>query len=289
MAKNNNIESIIGGLTDLPTLPQVASKIITLVDDPATSTQAINEVVTRDPAMAGKILRLVNSSYYGLMHKVSNLNQGIVILGFNVIRSIALSVSVFEVFKNAKSGNFFDKELFWKHSVCVGAVTRALAHLANLGVEDGTAFSIGLLHGIGKLVLDVCAPEMMQKVLDVATKKKCGFDAAEKELGYPGYPACGAYLAERWQFSREMISAIRDQNDLENAANPRLSAAIQFARYICAVKEVRTSGDFEPAVLNPVVWKTLGLLKTDLPRVLRETNEEIARAATYIDNLVSPK
>ena len=110
-----DVKSVVDNVSDLPTLPQVASTIIALVDDPNSSVRELNRIMSQDPSMAAKILKLVNSEYYGLTNKVSDLGHAISLLGYSTIKSIALSVSVFDVFEGFGENPDVDKPTFWKH------------------------------------------------------------------------------------------------------------------------------------------------------------------------------
>ena len=174
----------------------------------------------------------------------------------------------------------------WKNSVCVGAVSKSISQIKDIEVEAGTAFSLGLLHGIGKLVIDICSPETMKEIITIAEKDKCNFYEAQKKIDYPTYTDFGAFLAEKWQLSEEMVNAIRDQENLKNAENKKISATLNFAKYICSVKGIKASGECEDPTLDAEVWETLGFKKKDVPQVLTDVNDEIMRAAAFIDDLV---
>ena len=194
-----DLKVVVDRIEELPTLPQVAAKIMRLIDDPASSAQDIHKVMSRDTALAGKMLKLVNSAFYGLPHKVSNLNQAIVLLGFNTIKSLALSVSVFGVFGKGRGARSFDRERYWRHSVGSACIYRVLARKVKM-VDPETAFVAGLLHDIGKLVLDQYAAPELGQVIDEAEKRKCAFVEAERALFGTDHSAVGGWLVDRWGF-----------------------------------------------------------------------------------------
>lgn len=272
-----DLKAVVDRIEELPTLPQVAARIMRLIDDPATSAQDIHKVMSRDQALAGKMLKLVNSAFYSLPHKVSNLNQAIVLLGFNTIKSLALSVSVFGVFGKARGGGKFDRELFWRHAVGSACIYRVLARKAK-ALDPETAFVAGLLHDIGKLVLDQYAAEELSRIIDEAARRKCAFVDAERALFGTDHGAIGAWLVERWGFPDVLAHWVRDHHapGLEGK-DPRFAISA-FSDYLCKVKGIAASGSYDEAVLNKDAWACLTLEKADLPPIIQEVNQEIRLA-----------
>ena len=272
-----DLKTIVDRIEELPTLPQVAAKIMKLIDDPNSSAQDVHRVMSRDPALAGKMLKLVNSAFYGLPHKVSNLNQAIVLLGFNTIKSLALSVSVFGVFGKGKGNTKFNREQFWRHSVGSACIYRVLAKKVR-DVDPETAFVAGLMHDIGKLVLDQYAAPELAQVLQEAETKKCAFVEAERTLFGTDHSAIGGWLVERWGFPEALTGWVKEHHrpGLE-ATNPRVAISV-FADYLCKVKGIAAPDTYDPATLSKPAWACLKLDKGDLPPIIQEVNEEIKLA-----------
>ena len=272
-----DLKTVVDRIEELPTLPQVAAKIMRLIDDPNSSAQDVHRVMSRDPALAGKMLKLVNSAFYGLPHKVSNLNQAIVLLGFNTIKSLALSVSVFGVFGKGKGSTKFDRDRFWRHAVGSACIYRVLARKGK-AVDPETAFVAGLLHDIGKLVLDQYAAPELAKILEEAEFRKCAFVEAERSLFGTDHSAIGGWLAEKWGFPEVLMHWVRDHHQAGLEVQQPSIAISVFADYLCKVKGIAASGSYEPAILNKDAWACLKLDKTDLPPIIQEVNEEIKLA-----------
>jgi HD-like signal output (HDOD) protein len=139
-------ESVIG----LPTLPTVVSRLIELVDSPRTSAALLARLISADQALTAKVLKLANSAYYGFPREISTVNMAIVVLGFNAVKEMGLSISVFDVFKKTASSPLFDVAQFWEHSVGCGVAARMLARNYRPAIA-GEAFVAGLLHDVGKV------------------------------------------------------------------------------------------------------------------------------------------
>ncbi len=272
-----DLKVVVERIEELPTLPQVASKVMKLIDDPNSSAQDLTRVMSRDAALAGKMLKLVNSAFYGLPNKVSTLDKAIVLLGFNTIKSLALSVSVFGVFGKGKPGGKFDRERFWRHSVGSACIYRVLARKVQ-GVDPETAFVAGLLHDIGKLVLDQYAPEELGAVLAEAEKRKSSFVEAERALFGTDHSMVGGQLADRWGFPDVLATWIKTHHapGMEEK-DPRVAISV-FSDYLVKVKGIAASGSYDPAVLSKTAWTCLKLEKTDLPPIIAEVNQEIKLA-----------
>ena len=270
----SDLKTVVDRIEELPTLPQVAAKIMRLIDDPATSATDVHKVMSRDPALAAKMLKLVNSAFYGLPHKVSNLNQAIVLLGFNTIKSLALSVSVFGVFGKGKGAGKFDRERYWRHSVGSACIYRVLARKVRT-VDPETAFVAGLLHDIGKLVMDQYAAEELAKVIEEAEFRKCAFVDAERSVLTTDHSAIGAWLVQKWGFPEVLVGWVQNHHAPGLESQDSNVAISVFADYLCKVKGIAASGSFDPAILNKNAWTCLKLDKADLPPIIQEVNEEI--------------
>ncbi len=276
-----DLRGIIDRIVDLPTLPQVVSTIMSLLDDPTSSAKDINSVMSNDPALAARILKLVNSAFYGLPNRVSSIQSAIAILGFNTVKSLAISASVFDLFGGG--GENFSYEEFWAHSVGTATVGRHLAQFEP-GVNPDTMFVVGLLHGMGKLVLDQYAPAEFQDILILAADKCLSFAQAEPEVISTSYSELGYWLACKWQLDGLVQNAIRYQNDIPACppAERPAAALVAFASYVCRVKEYGASGDFNKPTLPRAAWECLHLAKDKLAEIVEEINQELLKADSFL-------
>ncbi len=145
--KEKVIKRLIEGTSSLPALPVIVDRATRMLADPDVSASDVGRIIVKDQSIASKVLRLVNSPFYGCQRQISTISQAVVILGFNTVRNVILSVSVFEAFSNDSKVDGFDKYRFWEHSIDCGAATRVIGK--HLGVKDPEeAFVGGLLHMI---------------------------------------------------------------------------------------------------------------------------------------------
>ncbi|MCD6406069.1 MAG: HDOD domain-containing protein [Planctomycetes bacterium] len=277
-----DLKQLTSEIKELPTLPQVAVTLMELLDDPGSSAPEINRVMARDPALASKILKLVNSAYYGLANKVSSLNQAIVILGFKTVKSVALSASVMGLFKGPKGTSLFDRGQFWKHSIACACVARLVARKQG-GLDPDMSFSVGLLHDIGKQVLEHYLPSQTDEIITLAREKKCSFLDAEAQVLETNHAEIGSWLAETWGLPRDLTAGIGYHHDIVNAPNQELVAVIQFADYLSKVKGIGAPGSCESPELSKDVWGLLTVDKSDLPELVNTINQEIEAASAWLE------
>ncbi|MBT8359115.1 MAG: HDOD domain-containing protein, partial [Deltaproteobacteria bacterium] len=186
-------------IEDLPTLPTILFEVNTLLEDINTSAKKLSDTIENDQSMVVKILKLVNSSFYGLRSRVSDISNAVVLLGFNTVRNSVISVSIIEAFSVKNDLDGFDIKEFWKHSIAVAVTSKRLAEKCRVEAPDN-CFVAGLLHDIGKLVLSQYFQDLFTRVWITAQKENLDFYEAEKKEISVKHPMIGSLLAKRWQF-----------------------------------------------------------------------------------------
>lgn len=210
----------------LPTLPIVATRLLELVDDPMVSAGALSKALSEDQVLTARILKLANSSYYGFPRRIGTVNLAVVVLGFDTVKDLVLSVAVMDLFRKGARDGRFDVARFWDHSVRVAAASRQIARLMRWRAA-GECFTAGILHDIGKIVLHQYQPrefdEMVRRVVEE------GVPSLDAELDVLGatHADVGAWLAEKWGLPPVLVEAIRHHHDparapVEHAATAAL-------------------------------------------------------------------
>jgi len=262
--------------TDLPALPRVAAELATLTDDPDTACEQLAEIVVREPVLAGRMLRLVNSAYFGLSQEVTDIRHAVFLLGARRVRTVALTAAVISAFRGSKAAGF-DLDRFWRHSISVAAVCATLARRCGT-FEAETAFSLGLLHDLGKLLLVRYRPEDAERVIENAGRSHLSFYECERRAVPVTHPETGAWLAERWGLPAVLIGGLATHHDPPDGDLQPIDAALRFADYLCVIKGITTSGSCGEADLPPEAWHALGLNSSDLPALIDVINTEIKTA-----------
>jgi HD-like signal output (HDOD) protein len=189
---------------NLPSLPVVVTKIIAAVDDPNSTVGRLNDLISKEPALAARMLRLANSAYFGRRNGMVSLPQCALVLGFNTIRSLALSASVHRMVVAAGVKSFSPQE-FWHHSLGTGVGGQVLARAC--GQDGEAAMSAGLVHDIGKLVLDAVARKEFEEALG-RIKDGEAPAAVEMELLGATHGDVGGWLAAKWKLPGVICAAI---------------------------------------------------------------------------------
>ena len=196
----------ISTLKNLPTLPQILLKLIDTCNQEGGSLKEVAKVVEKDPSLSIKILKLVNSSYYGLARRVENMSQAVSLAGTDAIKNIAICASVYEAFRKIKGNAVFNLKLFWWHCLKCAVLSRLIAKKTGYSQPD-EAFLTGLLHDIGRLVLWVNFPEQYGKLLETYKDQQHLLISGELQLGAT-HCEVGAWLLHHWKLQPLMADSV---------------------------------------------------------------------------------
>jgi HD-like signal output (HDOD) protein len=271
----SSFAAIIEGIRTIPALPEVAARVARLAGDPATTIPMIAQVIVKDAGMAAKMLRLANSAVYALREPVHDIDQALGLLGCRTIRSIALSVSVVSLFQQEQA--HFNMRAYWLHSAVAAGMCRSVARLS-CGCDPEHAFTFGLLKDIGKVILVENAPAETRAIIRVAQQRALGFTSAARAVLDTDDAEIAAWLCQTWELDPDLVDAIRFQHDLEHAAAPVMTAMGMVVDHLCALRGIRTSGSCDTPLLDPRVWRHLGLDQAALEAVKAGMNSDIAAA-----------
>ena len=197
---NEIVQKAIKEISHLATLPEVTMKIIKLVEDPDSTAQDLNKIITNDPALGARILKVVNSAFYGLPGQIGSTNRAIVLLGLNAVKNIAIAASLAKLFRGGQICPSFNARDLWQHSIAVGTCTRLLAAKANLGMPD-EAFLAGLMHDIGIMVeMQARRPQFVEALDRIKQDPSVKLRQAEENIIGATHEAFGAALCKLWKF-----------------------------------------------------------------------------------------
>ena len=201
------VEQAVERTTNIATLPTVAIEMMKLVDDPTTSVQDVLRVIENDPALGSRLLKVVNSSFYGMPQTIGSIDRAVVLLGLNAVKNIATAASLHKVFNPKDLGTNFDAAELWLHCVAVATAAREVASKIGL-VFPEEAFLAGLIHDIGILVaMQACRPKFVQLLELLDEYPEMSFrDAEQKTIGVT-HESFGAALCKSWKFPIHLIIA----------------------------------------------------------------------------------
>ncbi|BBL70298.1 sensor domain-containing diguanylate cyclase [Methylogaea oryzae] len=268
----------------LPSVSVVLARLLQLTRDDATSIDDLVKLVETDPAMGAAVLRRANSAAYGLRYKIATLKQAVVVLGFTNVRSIALEVLLYERLIRRVNSDF-DYLSYWRHSLAVAYLCRAMAR--QLGYPDADiAHSAGLLHDIGKIIMQVYGRISYSAILPQLQENACSAHEAERRLVGIGHDALGAYFCKRWEFPRPITLAVSLHHQrfasLTLESHERLLAAIvALANFMAWTQGLGSFKAPQPPALQPEVYESIDTGKLDLNEMLRAMDSELQATAVF--------
>jgi HD-like signal output (HDOD) protein len=216
------------------TLPEVTSKIIATVEDPKSTAGTLHKIVSHDPALVTRIMKVVNSAFYGLPGQIGSIERAIVLLGLNAIKNIAVAASLGQLFRGAKLCDGFTPKDLWTHCIAVGVTARELARQMKLPVAD-EAFLAGMIHDVGLLISLQTAPEQLRQVCEAAKTSDHAFIDLEREVMGMDHQQLGSCLAEQWRFPKncQLVAGYHHQPSALGDGNRMLVTLVYVADTIC--------------------------------------------------------
>src|SRR4030042_3905279 len=167
-------------IQNMPPLPITVSKILEITKKPNVDAKELNNVISLDPVLTGRILKLVNSAYYSLPNQITSIIRAIVMLGINTVKNLALSTSIVNTINKKENFNALDMDGFWRHSICVGVLAKTFANKQGITLKlQEEYFVAGLLHDIGKIPLNSQMPEKYLSAMTVSRQNKIPLIEAE--------------------------------------------------------------------------------------------------------------
>ncbi|MBL0699621.1 MAG: HDOD domain-containing protein [Desulfosarcina sp.] len=268
------LNRIIRKIEDLPTLPRTVLRITELVNNPRTSAQDLASVVVDDQVLTARLLRLVNSSFYGFPRKISTVTGAIVVLGFDAIRNLLLTTSILELFSNKNRKISFNREKLWDHSIgCAVGAKIIGSYLKYERIEE--LFVSGILHDIGKIVEILFLPKDFTQIVSIVEKENILlFSAEERVLGYT-HADIGRLLAQRWSLPAKIEAVIANHHQPDAADGFMTEAAIiHLADILCRALDIGSGGDSRIPPLNKSAWEVLELNISAIEPIMHEMETE---------------
>ncbi len=253
---------------NLPTLPGIVAKLTKMAEDPDTTTEQMGKVISKDHILAAKLLMLVNSAFYGFPQKISSLSSAIVLLGFNVIKSLIISASIFELMENK------DVEL-WEHSLGCAVVCSVLAK--RLDIKDPEEVSTaGLIHDIGKVAIKIELPKENALIDQTVSKKKVSRREAELAVLGLDHSVVGGWLAKGWYLPEKLVEPVACHHNPQTARQEKLPTAIvHFSDIMIRGMGYGHGDDIWVPPLSKKAWGMLGLGPADLDEIIDEVEEKL--------------
>jgi len=269
-------------IESLPSPDFILKKIVDTASSSSASAKELNEVVSKDTGFVSKLLKLANSSYYGLPKKVSKLTEAIMILGFKTVRNMALSI-----FANEQLFSFKSKELqlreLWIHSLSVATIGETIAERIGFSNKE-ELFLCGLLHDVGKTVQGILFPTLFDAIVKVSRTKGWTYYRTEKELEVPTHEQLAEMLMEKWNFPELVtLAATRHHrtDDFGSSIYTDVVYITSLSTYIAERMRYGDNGAGAPIPIKHNLWKELGLSPLILKDIVRMSAEKINRLSEF--------
>jgi putative nucleotidyltransferase with HDIG domain len=273
------LDNLIASVQDLPSLPMVVLELMRNLNDEVSDTHLLAESIAQDQALSVKVLRLANSSFYGMQRKVTTIQQAVTILGFNSVRALVMAAAIIDRYASNKNSSL-DFQVFWRHSIGTALCARALAK--KLVINQDLAFIAGLLHDVGRLVIVTHSPLHYEAVIAYRAKHDCYlFEAEQNVLGFD-HMMVGRVIMEHWQFPPMILDAVENHHFPKQKKLDGLSAIVNLAD--CIAHGLDLSGDEHDMVppLSAAGWRALNISETNLMAVFRETEQQFEEACMIL-------
>ena len=263
----------------LPSLPTIFSEINEAVKNPKCSGKDIADIVSKDPSLSARLLKIVNSAYYGLSEKVESLNYAAMALGTRQVSSLALGITVVNYFKGITNPKI-NMEAFWHHSVASGIAAKTLAARMS-GVVSDRVFIGGLLHDIGWLVFLNTIPDECNLVFQKAKLLGLNVFQIEKKFFGMTHADFGSELATAWNFSEPITALIRHHHDPFKKKPPKEIALVHFANWFIDAIGIGFSGDRTIPRLNMNAWNALEIPDSVLAPTVKQIDRQMLETIKF--------
>lgn len=266
---------------DLPTLPEVADSITRVILDEDSSAADIAAIVSKDPAFASKILKVVNSAYYGFYRQINSIREAVSLLGFDEVKLMAMAISVLDLYK-PKEANHLDRRKLWIHGVAVAYMADYLQRQLATRVQE--AYIAGLLHDLGKFVIDQYFPEETEEMIDLFETQGITALEAEREIFGLDHGEIGYLLAEKWNLPVPVSMSIRYHHALHGEIMVTPLAAMVYLSDYFTWKIGYVGSPFDPPKGEHLgeALKALGLTDKDFERFCGFLKEGFKRLEVFL-------
>jgi len=264
-----------GANSKLASLPDIFIQINEALNNPKSSASHIAAIISKDTSLSAKLLKMVNSSFYGLPKQIHSLSRAVTILGSNELLTLAVGISVIKLFKDIPA-EFIDMESFCKHSVVCGILAGLIAAQTNQNLSEGRFFVGGLLHDIGRLFMLTNYSQMAQEALVKSRHQKADLVPIESKLWGFNHATIAGELFRIWKFPATLEDLVRYHHNPLASPSPIEPGIIHLSDIIAHSLDMGESGNWFVPALVPEIWEMTGLSENIIPFLAKRTDQKIA-------------
>jgi HD-like signal output (HDOD) protein len=274
-----DLQKAIGRITEISSLPEITTKIVQVVEDPRATARDMHDIVRTDPALAAKILKVVNSAFYGLPSQIASLDRAILMLGLSAVKNIALAASLSRMFKaEAVSEQFAARDL-WKHCIAVAVCARQVANQVKSEHADET-FVAGLVHDMGLIVAQQIFAAKLKQVAETCFATPQDFCTLEEQVVGADHQALGGALGAKWKFPPGLRYAIAYHHDPRalQAEFRKVTGIVHVADVVCCEGRFGFWLTAQGQVLTDELLQIAGLSRAQLAQITEDLPSQVTEA-----------
>jgi putative nucleotidyltransferase with HDIG domain len=277
-----DLKRFIAKVEDLPTLPRTVLRITELINDPRASAKDLARIITDDQVLTARLLKLVNSSFYGFQQRVATVTEAILLIGFDAIRSLLLTTSVFDLFPSRTTRSRRDQEMLWDHSLACAVGAKAIGAAVRYDKLE-ELFVAGLLHDIGKIVEMTLRPEDFAQIADRVAGRRLLISAAEMEVLGCTHADIGRLLAERWNLPVKLVNIIAwHHTPTAGGAFAVESSIVHLADILARALQLGSGGDPMVPPVDHAAWELLRLQPASLDGIMAAILGEFEDISSFL-------
>jgi HD-like signal output (HDOD) protein len=272
-------------ITRMPSLPITVSKILQICNDPKTSPADLNQVISVDPVLMGRVMKLINSAYYSLPNQITSLVRAIIMLGINTVKNLALSTAVLGNLSAKKNFQALNIDGFWRHSLCVGVTAKLLAAKRKKDVKQLEEYFVaGMLHDIGKIPLNNKLSSEYVEALTLADRDKLPLFVTEEKTTGVNHNEVGSLIIKNWNLGPVIEDVVFFHHFIEQytGSNRDILLTVAASNFFANANQIGFSGDRYPQNLPQSVFAELGVSWDDIESLEESVNKEIEKAKIFL-------
>lgn len=279
----SRLEEVLLLIEHIPPFPKVAQRVMDLLTDPNTTASQLAEVIQFDAAITANVLKICNAAYFGLPRKVSSLDEGLVVIGQDILKDIIITSSSARFFKGKVGAGYDlgDGEL-WKHSVACGIMAKLLVSTVD-SIDGSSVFTAALLHDIGKRFLSTFIADDFKKIVRLVQEENFTFEAAEHEIVGIDHAKLGGIIFQKWGFPVEMREAVENHHEPDALDQAELTALVALANAIVLSMGIGVGVNGLATVIDGNGLKRFGLDLDDIQLYMVDLFAEMEKAQELLN------
>jgi HD-like signal output (HDOD) protein len=285
MERDTILKVIQAYVHKMPALPVTVAKVLEITNNPKTSPADLNQIISLDPVLMGKVMRLINSAYYSLPNQITSLVRAIIMLGINTVKNLALSTAVLGTLGKASDFQALNMEGFWRHSISVGVTAKLIATRRNVNPKLREEYFIGgLLHDIGKIPLNNKLAKEYVQAISNTDREQIPLYQSEEKIMLVNHAMVGKLIIDNWRLGENLSDAVCFHHNLEEYTGTHrdLVETVAVANLFSNTFELGFSGDRYPERLSDAVMKETGVDWDYLESIEDTVKAEIEKAQVFL-------